>query len=159
LLCLVALLAAGILVIACNTADPSECFPNTGDGFGGSGTIPIGAGVGVGSGDFISPPRFGPLGYPASANPCVTPSGDPSQGGDPPPAGDATGAGAGGAGGAAGMTNPDKEACIDNYVRCQLAKWQGPCSDCLHKCITQGEWDFRICHPQVKCPSSANCSG
>jgi hypothetical protein len=78
LLYLVALLAAGILVVSCNTADPSECFPNTGNGFGGSGTIPIGAGVGVSSsGDLFSPPRFGSLGNPP-ANPCVTGSSTPS---------------------------------------------------------------------------------
>jgi hypothetical protein len=79
LLCLVALLAAGIFVVACNTADPSECFPNTGNGFGGAGTIPIGAGVGVSSGDMgISPPRL-PLGYTDANNPCVTHDSDTPQ--------------------------------------------------------------------------------
>jgi hypothetical protein len=77
LLCLVTLLAAGILATACNTADPSECFPNTGDGFGGSGTIPIGAGVGVGSGD------FGPLSYTDANNPCVTHGSGTTQPGAP----------------------------------------------------------------------------
>jgi hypothetical protein len=75
LLYLVALLAAGILVVACDTADPSECFPNTGNGFGGSGTIPIGAGVGVSSGAGDSP-RFGPLGYTDANNPCNAPPDD-----------------------------------------------------------------------------------
>jgi hypothetical protein len=56
-------------------------------------------------------------------------------------------------------TNPDKEACIENYANCQLKRWVGPCSDCLHKCITQGEWDFQMCHPPVKCPKGVNCSG
>jgi hypothetical protein len=127
LLCLVALLVAGILVAACNTADPNECFPNTGNGFGGSGTIPIGAGVGVGSGDYHSP-RFQPLGYPGGANPCVTMGGDTtnpgptegttSSGGTgtppcnqvligPPVTPGMGGSGAGGSGGGAAASAPD----------------------------------------------------
>jgi len=44
-----------VLLVACNTVDPSECWPNTSGGFGGGGTIPIGAGVGAtSSGDFIT---------------------------------------------------------------------------------------------------------
>lgn len=74
--CSAALLALVTLMVACTTVDPSECWPNTSGGFGGSGTIPIGAPVGASSGDFASP-RFGPLGYGASANPCVTPQGSP----------------------------------------------------------------------------------
>ena len=62
------------LVTGCNTVDPSECWPNTSGGFGGSGTIPIGAGVGATSGDFASPPPPGPLDYGGTPNPCVTPS-------------------------------------------------------------------------------------
>ena len=65
--------AALLAVVACNTADPNECFVNTSGGFGASGPIPIGAGVGVSSGgDLHSPPRVQPLGNPAPANPCVT---------------------------------------------------------------------------------------
>ncbi len=51
-----------VLLVACNTVDPSECWPNTSGGFGGGGTIPIGAGVGAtSSGDFITPPPHDPL--------------------------------------------------------------------------------------------------
>ena len=56
----------------CNTVSPDECWPNTSGGFGGSGTIPIGAGVGATSGDFASPPR-GPLDYGGDADPCIVP--------------------------------------------------------------------------------------
>jgi hypothetical protein len=59
-----------MLVIGCNTVDPSECWPNTSGGLGGGGPIPIGAGVGASSGDFISPPR-GPLDYGGAPNPCI----------------------------------------------------------------------------------------
>ena len=63
-----------MLVIGCNFADPDECRPNTSGGFGGSGTIPIGAGVGATtSGDFLSPPPGGPLDYGGKPNPCVAP--------------------------------------------------------------------------------------
>jgi hypothetical protein len=65
-------IAAPVLVmlgLACNTVSPDECWVNTSGGFGGSGTIPIGAGVGATSGDFASPPR-GPLDYSDEANPC-----------------------------------------------------------------------------------------
>jgi hypothetical protein len=66
----------------CNTVSPDECWPNTSGGFGGSGTIPIGAGVGATSGDFLDPPR-GPLDYDEEApNPCVTPS-SPDEGAVP----------------------------------------------------------------------------
>jgi hypothetical protein len=98
LLCLVALLAAGTLVVACDTADPSQCFPNTGNGFGGSATIPIGAGVGVGAGNMgISPPRI-PLGYTDANNPCVTHGSDTTPPTSPPP-GQGTSTGTSGAGG------------------------------------------------------------
>ena len=74
-----ALLVVVLLVMGCNTVDPDECWPNTSGGFGGSGTIPIGAGVGAtSSGDFTSP---GPNG--GVSNPCVatvTPS-KPDEGG------------------------------------------------------------------------------
>jgi hypothetical protein len=47
-------IAAPLLVllgVACSTVSPDECWVNTSGGFGGSGTMPIGAGVGaVGSG-------------------------------------------------------------------------------------------------------------
>jgi hypothetical protein len=62
-----------MVVIGCNTVDPDECWPNTSGGFGGSGTIPIGAGVGATTGgDFISPPRA-PLAASGTPNPCVAP--------------------------------------------------------------------------------------
>jgi hypothetical protein len=94
LFCSAALLAVVMLAVACDTVDPGDCWPNTSGGLGGSGTIPIGAGVGVGSGDFASP-RFGPLGYGAPANPCVT-GGDKAQPGGPPgPPATSTGTGGG----------------------------------------------------------------
>ena len=66
----------------CNTVSPDECWPNTSGGFGGSGTIPIGAGVGATAGDILDPPR-GPLDYDEEApNPCVTPS-SPDEGAVP----------------------------------------------------------------------------
>jgi hypothetical protein len=58
-----------VLGVACNTVDPSECWPNTSGGFGGGGTIPIGS-EGASSGDFPSPPP-GPLDYGSAANPCI----------------------------------------------------------------------------------------
>ena len=73
----IAALLLVLLGIGCNTVSPDECWPNTSGGFGGSGTIPIGAGVGVTTGgDFSEPPR-GPLDKGgASHNPCVTSSDD-----------------------------------------------------------------------------------
>jgi hypothetical protein len=69
--CRTTALALVVLLAACNTVDPSECWPNTSGGFGGSGSIPIGAGVGVSSGDFSSPPQSGPQDFGGGANPCV----------------------------------------------------------------------------------------
>jgi hypothetical protein len=83
--CSAALLALVMLVVACNTVDPSECWVNTSGGFGGSGTMPIGSGVGGSSGDFISPPQPGPLGYGEPANPCVSGGSDTAQPGSPAP--------------------------------------------------------------------------
>ena len=61
-----------VLVMGCSTVSPDECFVNTSGGFGGSGTIPIGAGVGATSGgNSDSPPPNG-----ETPNPCVTPSDD-----------------------------------------------------------------------------------
>jgi hypothetical protein len=71
--CWTAPLALMTFVIGCNTVDPSECWPNTSGGFGGSGTIPIGAGVGVTSGDFLSPPPKHPLDNSGTPNPCIQP--------------------------------------------------------------------------------------
>jgi hypothetical protein len=82
--CSTALLAVVTIMVACTTVDPSECWPNTSGGFGGAGTIPIGAGVGVSSGDFASP-RWGPLGFGAPPNPCVTMGGDTNQPAPSPP--------------------------------------------------------------------------
>ncbi len=70
----------GVLVAACNTVDPSECWPNTSGGLGGGAeTIPIGAGVGAtSSGDFLTPPPHDPLDNgSAPDNPCVTPESQP----------------------------------------------------------------------------------
>jgi hypothetical protein len=73
-----ALVMLVLLVMGCNTVDADECWPNTSGGFGGSGTIPIGAGVGATSsgGDFDSPSSGTP-------NPCVAPatSSKPDEGG------------------------------------------------------------------------------
>ena len=67
----------GSVALSCNTVDADECWVNTSGGFGGGGTIPIGAGVGAtSSGDFNSPNDETP-------NPCVasaTPS-NPDEGG------------------------------------------------------------------------------
>jgi hypothetical protein len=59
-------------VIGCNTVDPDQCWPNTSGGFGGGGTIPIGAGVGAttSGGDFDAPPKD-PLSAENTYNPCV----------------------------------------------------------------------------------------
>jgi hypothetical protein len=74
------LLLLVLLVMGCSTVSPDECWPNTSGGFGGSGTIPIGAGVGATSGgDFLDPPR-GPLhNGGAPYNPCVTSETPPPQ--------------------------------------------------------------------------------
>ncbi len=68
------LLVLALLVMGCTTVSPDECFVNTSGGFGGSGTIPIGAGVGATTGgDRLEPPR-GPLdNSEAPYNPCVDP--------------------------------------------------------------------------------------
>src|SRR4051794_10942723 len=67
----IASLSLVVLVIACNTVDADQCWPNTSGGFGGSETLPIGAAVGAGSGDFASPPAGGLLDYGGDANPCI----------------------------------------------------------------------------------------
>lgn len=61
----------GRLVLGCNTVSPDECWINTSGGFGGSGTIPIGAGVGATSGDFPAEPPRNPLDYGEAPNPCI----------------------------------------------------------------------------------------
>ncbi len=72
--CLIAVSVLVILGIACSTVSPDECWINTSGGFGGSGTIPIGAGVGATSGgDPLDPPR-GPLDQGDAPNPCIMPS-------------------------------------------------------------------------------------
>jgi hypothetical protein len=70
--CSIAPLVLVVLGSGCNTVSPDECWLNTSGGFGGSGTIPIGAGVGATSGDFLEPPR-GPLDYSEAPNPCIMP--------------------------------------------------------------------------------------
>jgi hypothetical protein len=75
--CSVACVLLVLLLIGCNTVSPDECWPNTSGGFGGSGTIPIGAGVGATSGGDPDGPSGG------KPNPCVaapTPS-NPDDGG------------------------------------------------------------------------------
>jgi hypothetical protein len=67
----IAVSMAVMLVSGCNTVDPSECWPNTSGGFGGSGSIPIGAAVGATSGDYLSPPPRRPLDYGGEPNPCI----------------------------------------------------------------------------------------
>src|SRR4051812_47066336 len=70
-----------MLVIGCTWVDADECWPNTSGGFGGGGTIPIGAGVGAsGSGDYITEPPKGPLDKSGTPNPCVTPENPPHGG-------------------------------------------------------------------------------
>jgi hypothetical protein len=66
--CSVACVLLVPLVLGCNTVSPDECWPNTSGGFGGSGTIPIGAGVGATSGGDSDGPSSG------TPNPCVTPA-------------------------------------------------------------------------------------
>ncbi len=63
----------GRLVLGCNTVSPDECWINTSGGFGGSGTIPIGAGVGATTGDFPAAPPRRPLDYGEAPNPCIEP--------------------------------------------------------------------------------------
>lgn len=67
-----------LLVNGCTTVSPDECWINTSGGFGGSGTIPIGAGVGATSGDFLTPPRR-PLDSGGEPNP-LHHAGDPLRG-------------------------------------------------------------------------------
>jgi hypothetical protein len=75
------------IVLGCSWVDPDQCWPNTSGGFGGSGTIPIGAGVGATTtGDFISPPPpRGPLANGGTPNPCVTPDSPPESPGSADP--------------------------------------------------------------------------
>ena len=54
-----ALLLVVMLGIGCNTVSADECWVNTSGGFGGSGTIPIGAGVWL---DIFGPYLSGSLG-------------------------------------------------------------------------------------------------
>jgi hypothetical protein len=71
--CAVTVPLLAMLVNGCNTVSPDECWLNTSGGFGGSGTIPIGAGVGATSGDFLDPPPLRPLDYSEEPNPCIMP--------------------------------------------------------------------------------------
>jgi hypothetical protein len=68
-----ATLALTLLAMGCTTVSPDQCWPNTTGGFGGSGTLPIGAGVGATSGDFGSAPQSSPLDYTDPPNPCLEP--------------------------------------------------------------------------------------
>jgi hypothetical protein len=134
-----------MLVIGCNTVDPSECWPNTSGGFGGSGTIPIGAGVGATSGDFLGPPR-GPLDHDETPNPCVVKQ---SSGHDSP----------GGQGGNAGVTGPDSSAAAGGFQEALLQQELDDqsaggliCStptDCVNKCVAEKKycWAEHAGHP------------
>jgi hypothetical protein len=59
-----------VLIVACNTVDPDQCWPNTTGGFGGAAPIPIGGGSS--SGDFPSPAHH-PLDASDLPNPCIEP--------------------------------------------------------------------------------------
>jgi hypothetical protein len=59
-----------VLIVACNTVDPDQCWPNTTGGFGGADPIPIGGGSS--SGDFPSPAHH-PLDASDLPNPCIEP--------------------------------------------------------------------------------------
>jgi hypothetical protein len=102
-----ALLAVVTLMVACNTVDPGDCYPNTSGGFGGAGAIPIGGGTGASSGDFASP-RFGSLGYGAPANPCVSMGGTAQPGA--PTGGTSTGSTGGG-------ISPADQAALDALAK------------------------------------------
>jgi hypothetical protein len=80
------------LALGCTTVDADECWVNTSGGFGGGGTIPIGAAVGASSGDYAARPQSHPPDHGETSNPCVAsddtesprpapgPSPDPCQG-------------------------------------------------------------------------------
>ena len=70
--CWTVLLALVALAMGCTTVSPDQCWPNTSGGFGGSGTIPIGAGVGA-----VGATSGGFNDSPGADNPCVTPEGSP----------------------------------------------------------------------------------
>jgi hypothetical protein len=68
------LLVLVLIGIGCSTVSPDECWVNTSGGFGGSGTMPIGAGATATSGgDLLEPPRE-PLDHGEAPNPCVVAS-------------------------------------------------------------------------------------
>ena len=69
----ISVLALVVLATNCTTVDPSECFPNTSGGFGGSTELPIAAGVGATTGGFGAPPPRRPLDYGDPPNPCIVP--------------------------------------------------------------------------------------
>ena len=71
--CWISALALVVLATSCTTVDPSECFPNTSGGFGGSTELPIAAGVGATTGGFGAPPPRRPLDYGDPPNPCIMP--------------------------------------------------------------------------------------
>src|SRR5262249_20714041 len=65
-----AALLRGRLALGCTWVAPDECWPNTSGGFGGGGTIPIGAGVGAPTpGDSPAAPPRGPLANSGTPNP------------------------------------------------------------------------------------------
>jgi hypothetical protein len=59
-----------VLIVACNTVDPDQCWLNTTGGFGGAAPIPIGGGSS--SGDFPAPAHH-PLDASDLPNPCIEP--------------------------------------------------------------------------------------
>jgi hypothetical protein len=59
-----------VLIVACNTVDPDQCWLNPTGGFGGADLIPIGGAVT--SGDFPAPAHH-PLDASDLPNPCIEP--------------------------------------------------------------------------------------
>ena len=113
----IAALLLGILWMGCNTVSPDECWLNTSGGFGGSGTIPIGAGVGATSGDNLEPPR-GPLDHKGHApNPCIMPS------------------------------NPCDQKCLDAYEVAALACGKIIKDDAQYKTCSESAYAaYKSCH-------------
>ena len=114
----IAALLLGILWMGCNTVSPDECWLNTSGGFGGSGTIPIGAGVGATTGgDPLEPPRS-PLDNKGDApNPCIMPS------------------------------NPCDQKCLDAYEVAALACGKIIKDDAQYKTCAEGAYAaYKSCH-------------
>jgi len=114
----IAALLMGILWMGCTTVSPDECWLTTSGGFGGSGTLPIGAGVGATSGgDPLEPPR-GPLDNKGDApNPCIMPS------------------------------NPCDQKCLDAYEVAALTCGKIIKDDAQYKMCAEGAYAaYKSCH-------------